>query len=474
MISNFIRIASVTKRQIILLLCILSFNIVLGQTPGNYTPQEMRQDVDSMVKYLQEAHPNPFYKYPKASFFKNVNRVKSHLDRNLDKVDFYLRIEPLLGNLDDGHTDLHVSQFYNSLNPFVLPYNFKLSTQEPFITCSGAYKGIKAELPADAEILSINNIPALKIVNDIIDLNTGENRLFRAEFGATRFYFYLEALYKANGIYRLKYKSKGVVKDITLKGIRKNVLDEMAKGHADGNSHSDSIYSLRLLNDNQTAVIDFKSFDWDGFKAFADSAFSVIKEKHVQNLIINLINDSGGDSDVGDAFFQYIFNRPFTQYAKVLKKNSALLKQRLREHHVGKPLDSADKVLLSRPNGSLDTEYIEKTNIADNPLRFSGRVILLINIETYSSAADFAQCFKYYKRGIVIGEETGGLIKSYGDIVTAHLPNSGLELTVSSKLYYNIGANENDWRGVIPDIYSAPEKALQRALDYINGEKTKH
>jgi hypothetical protein len=455
---------------VILTLNFFTLNIVLGQPPRKYSPSEMRQDVDSLVKYLMEAHPNPFNKFPKACFFKSVSHIKSHLDRNLNKVDFYLRIAPLLGNLDDGHTDVHIGQFYNSLNPLILPYNFKLSTKKPFINCSGTYKGIKTELPFGAEIVSINNVSAQKIVNDIIALNTGESRLFRAEFGATRFYFYLEALYKANGIYHIKYKNNGVIKEITLKGIRKNVLDEMAKGQADG--HSDPpVCTLQLLNNNQTAVIDFKSFDWDGFKTFTDSAFTVIKEKHVQNLIINLINDSGGDSDVGDALFQYILNKPFTQYAKVLEKNSALLKQRLRQHRLGKPLDSADKVLLARPNGSLDTEYVDKINIGDNPLRFNGRVIVLVNIETYSSASDFAQCFKYYNRGIVIGEETGGLIKSYGDIVTAHLPHSGLELTVSSKLYYNIGANESDWRGVIPDIYSAPDKALQRALDYINGKK---
>ncbi|EHQ26109.1 S41 family peptidase [Mucilaginibacter paludis] len=456
---------------IILTLNLFAVQMVWGQSPEKYTPYKMRQDVDSLVKYLLETHPNPFYRYPEASFFKNVSRIKSQLDRNLNKVDFYLRIAPLLGTLDDGHTDLHIGQFYNSLNPFVLPYHVKLSTKKPFITCSGAYQGLKAELPLGAEILSINNIPALKIVNDIIDLNTGESRLFRAEFGATRFYFYLEALYRANGIYQLKYKSKGIVKAITIKGIRKTVLDDLAKRQADGKNHADRVYALRLLNDDQTAVIDFKSFDWNGFKNFADSAFRVIKEKHVQNLIINLIDNGGGDSDVGDALFQYLLNKPFTQYAKVIGKNSALLKQRLREHRLNKPLDSADKVLLARPNGSLDTQYVDQISIGNTPLRFNGRVILLVNIETYSSASDFAQCFKYYNRGIIIGEETGGLIKSYGDIVTTHLPNTGLELTISSKLYYNVGANENDWRGVIPDIYSSPDKALQRALDVVNGKK---
>src|SRR4051812_47938522 len=109
--------------MVILTLNLFILNRVCGQTPREYTPSEMRQDIDSLVKYLLEAHPNRFYRYPKAPFFKNVSRVKSQLDRDLNKVDFYLRIAPLLGSLDDGHTDVHIGQFYNSLNPFVLPYH---------------------------------------------------------------------------------------------------------------------------------------------------------------------------------------------------------------------------------------------------------------------------------------------------------------------------------------------------------------
>jgi hypothetical protein len=453
---------------------LLFSGFVSGQSKRKYTPREMRQDIDSMVRYLQNAHPNPFYRYPKAAFLKDVERVKAGLHKSLDKVAFYLAIEPLLGKLEDGHTDLHINQYYHSLNPVMLPYNFKLSTRKPYIICTGANHGIEAKLPAEAEILSINNIPALKIVNDIIVLNTGETPLFRAEFGATRFYFYLEALYKAHGIYHIRYKGKGLVHYITLRGIRKDVLDKSANDRAHPDGISEPTYSLQLLNGNETALINFRSFDWDGFKAFADSAFKVIKEKEVKNLIINLMDDGGGNSDVGDEFFKYILDKPFTQYAKVVEKNSALLKERLREHRIGKSLDSADKTLLGRRNGSIDTAFYDDIGVNDNPLRFNGRVILLVNVETYSSAADFAQCFRHYKRGVVIGEETGGLIKSYGDIVTAHLPNTQLELSISSKLYYDAGAGENDWHGVIPDIKSPSADALKRALKYIDAQENRH
>lgn len=453
---------------------LLFSGFVSEQSKRKYTPREMRQDIDSMVRYLQNAHPNPFYRYPKAAFLKDVKRVKAGLHKSLDKVDFYLAVEPLLGKLEDGHTDLHISQFYNSLNPVILPYNFKLSIRRPYITCTGAYSGVTAKLPARAEILSINNIPPRKIVNDIIALNTGETRLFRAEFGATRFYFYLEALYKAHGIYHIRYKTNGHLRYATLRGVSKDILDKKAHDQNDNGDVPEPSYSLQLLNGNQTALINFRGFDWDGFKSFTDSAFRVIKEKQVKNLIINLMDDGGGSSDVGDEFFKYILDKPYTQYAKVIEKNSALLKERLREHRIGKSLDSADKILLGRRNGSIDTAFYDDIGVNDNPLRFNGRVILLVNIETYSSAADFAQCFKYYKRGVIIGEQTGGLIKSYGDIVTAHLPNTQLDLSISSKLYYDAGAGENDWHGVIPDIKSPSADALKRALEYIDAQENRH
>ncbi|WP_214073752.1 S41 family peptidase [Mucilaginibacter sp. dw_454] len=458
-----------TKKLLLATFFSLLVNIAFGQTQQKFTPQQMRQDIDSLVKNLLAVHPNPFYRYPKSSFFNDIDQLKAGLTTNLTKVEFYLWVETLLGHLEDGHTDLAFPSDYYDANPFVFPYNVKLSTQKPFIVLQSASTVIKSEIPAGAEIISVNNIPAQQIANDIADRNTGENRLFRADFGSSNFDFYLEALYKANGIYRVKYKDKGLVKTVAIQGLRKSELDKRHREEKTVSSiNADPTYSIKLFTKDYTALIDFKSFDWDGFSKFMDTTFRQLKEKHIKHLIINLIDDGGGDSDVGDEFFQYLLDKPFTQYAKILEKNSEPLKQRLREHRKDKALSNDDKALLAKPDGSLDTVYCDKIAIRKNPWRYDGEVILLTNIKTYSSAADFAQCFKYYKRGLIIGEETGGLIKSYGDIVPVYLPNTGLELTISSKLYYNSGAGENDWHGVIPDIKATSDEALQRAFDYID------
>lgn len=443
--------------------------IVAQSVLPKFTPLQMREDLDTLIKYLEQTHPNPYYRYPKADFYKAVDSVKHSLAKPLNKVDFYFAAESLLAKLEDGHTDFHIMNDYKSQDPSVLPYNFKLSTTPPFLICTGIQFDSPAQVPAGTQIISINGIPAEKVLNDVIDLNTGENRPFRAEFGASRLYFYLDAFYKANGKYTLVYKDGSTTKTAYIKGIRKKELDVLAGKSAPGATTiaAQTNFSLRILDKDKTAVIDFRSFDWDGYKPFIDSAFKAMKERGINNLVLNLVGDEGGDSDVGDDLFQYIYGKPFRQYDVSIEKNSRFLKERLKEHRINKPLDSADMALLAKPNGQLDTIKYPDIIPGDNPLRFDGMVYLLVNIQTYSSASDFAQCFKYYKRGIIIGEETGGLVKSYGDIVPAKLPNTQLEISISSILYNDIGTGENDWHGVVPDIKCNPEHALDKALELI-------
>lgn len=119
---------------------------------------------------------------------------------------------------------------------------------------------------------------------------------------------------------------------------------------------------------------------------------------------------------------------------------------------------------MSKKDGTLDIII----NGTDKPLklpnRFFGKVCLLINAQTFSSAADFAQAFSYYHRGELIGEQTGGLILSFGDIVPGTLPVTKMPFVVSSKLYMNVGAKEGNWHGVLPTVPVKSNDALKKAL----------
>ena len=57
---------------------------------------------------------------------------------------------------------------------------------------------------------------------------------------------------------------------------------------------------------------------------------------------------------------------------------------------------------------------------------YEGSVYLLISHHTFSSAGSFAWAFKEFGMGTVIGEESGGMNVSFGDIIYYKLPVSGL------------------------------------------------
>lgn len=110
--------------------------------------------------------------------------------------------------------------------------------------------------------------------------------------------------------------------------------------------------------------------------------------------------------------------------------------------------------------------------------RFTGELYLLTSPHTYSSASDFAAVVKDYRIGRIIGEETGGRRQNFGEVLTAHLPLSGIPFGVSCKVFYApVPASDDVLRGTQPDVspdeqdlaeYGATDDPLLYfALDYV-------
>ena len=280
-----------------------------------------------------------------------------------------------------------------------------------------------------------------------------------------------------NDSYLVKYVIGNNTETKTIHGIRYDSLVKRQKLDTSKISRPKSIpYSFKLIPETKTAVIDFVSFDdMSKFKLFIDSTFEQIKLKKIENLIIDIRKNGGGNSSIGNEFFQYISPCTFKQFSKEIIKYSRLQKEDYKNIRVKEMQDSSCLSTLKKPNGLIEDISAEDStsiHLRDNPLRFKGNIYLLTSSGTFSSAASFAQCFKYYKMGKIIGEETGGWIVCYGDIISASLPNTKLDFTISHKMFYEIGAKDNDFHGTIPDIIIPSEKALDYTLKLIK-EKNK-
>jgi C-terminal processing protease CtpA/Prc len=119
------------------------------------------------------------------------------------------------------------------------------------------------------------------------------------------------------------------------------------------------------------------------------------------------------------------------------------------------------------PDGFIDNEEEDSslTQLRSNPIRFNGQIILLTSASTFSSAADFANCFKHYKMGTIIGEETGGWVDCYGDLIPATLPNTKLQMNISDKFFIAVGSDGTGNHGVYPDVEVSSDQALDYAID---------
>lgn len=64
--------------------------------------------------------------------------------------------------------------------------------------------------------------------------------------------------------------------------------------------------------------------------------------------------------------------------------------------------------------------------------------------------------------GKIIGEESGGMNVTFGDVASYTLPFSQLQCGVSWKRFYHYGADDRDIHGTLPDV----EVPADQALDY--------
>ena len=87
---------------------------------------------------------------------------------------------------------------------------------------------------------------------------------------------------------------------------------------------------------------------------------------------------------------------------------------------------------------------------AENPLRFDGKVYVLISNYTFSAAAMLAVVVKDWQLGTLVGEETGGRANFYGSSYQFDLPNTGIPTRVSYAQFVR-PSGVKDGKGAIPD-----------------------
>jgi len=413
--------------------------------------EQMIQDIDTLFSTINKVHPDMYAVYPKQQLDNDIERVKSELEPSGNIFYFYKQVAPLLAKLGDGHTNTFPpleSEHYVQ----VFPFSVKINNLDKAISVKNDYTRMRNTIPVGAQITSINNRQSQDIVQEMLNYVSGEKEFFkivvveRFLFTPLFYILYRDSIFNIEYMFNQK-KYSVQAKSISFEEMGENPLQEGLS----------NLYTFRTLPDKNIGIIEFNSFtDIDRFKVFLDSTFQILQKENIGNLIIDIRKNGGGNSTLGDEFFQYISPVPFAQYGKVIVKCSDV---------IGNKQDDTNPIEFK----IYDEE--ELTELIENNLRYKGNIYLLTSHYTFSAAADFSWAFKYFKMGTVVGEETGGLAVCFGDCISLELPNSGLSYGISFKKFYSYGATDENTHGTLPNYNVEAEKALDFTIDLITRNK---
>lgn len=411
-----------------------------------FTVDQLRQDVQFIRQSIGEIHPEP-----------GSSISRNDLDNALDTAQRQLSVPMgrdaawrVLARLNAQFADAHFAvlqpqwrtqaQAHRDAGGLFFPYEVQVGVDGKLFIRSGL--GGSATALAGTQVDAINGIPAARLVQELLPQAHGDTPQFRAEVLSRRWWFHYWKTYGAPASYSFSHGGK------LLKVSASTARPEALVGTSE--SDFDRVYRLELLG-KDTALMTINQFLWPDkqkFYAFTAAAFARMREAGTTTLLIDVRENTGGDDDMWkEGLLPYIATRPYRHASAYVKK-----------------------VIPGRASGSERVGDIVKAELdkweqpaPDNPLRFTGRVYVLVGGMTYSSAVLFSNVMQDFKFGQLAGAGGYARTRQTGGNQIRTLPNTGLEL-ILPRIVFDRPAGNGAPRFVQPDIALPDDPFNRRAL----------
>jgi hypothetical protein len=383
-----------------------------GTAPPAFSPEQLRADVDALRIALNDMPPDLAHTTdPKkvADALRDLERQigTTPLDRDA-AWRLFATINPLLadGHLFVGFVDWRAdSRAHLNAGGQFFPFEVNVSP-DGVVRIEQALGGAATDL-AGARIESINGTDAGAMSTALLARVHGDTPTFRAALLSRRFWLYYWKVFGAPAAF-----------DLTIAGVRqaRHVAGSAALPAVLADEESfERQFRIELLA-NKSAVLTVSSFAWGGkaqFLSFTRDAFERLREAGTKNLVIDVRANGGGNDEMWiEGILPYLATKPYRWGSRFRKR--VVVADPAKHETVGDIVD-----------GEIETWVPPQP---DNPLRFTGRVYVLVGAATYSSAVVFSNVVQDFGFGTIAG--SGGSVRAAttGGTRRTTLPNSGLIL----------------------------------------------
>jgi len=143
--------------------------------------------------------------------------------------------------------------------------------------------------------------------------------------------------------------------------------------------------------------------------------------------------------------------------------------------HFRKRLEEAEKESLKRtwtnPAASLSAETSEPDRHSERSGEWRGRLVVLVDGGTRSSAETFVLLAEQIPGTVVVGENTGGMMR-FGEVKLYRLPHSGIWVQAGSKVFEDPSGGYREAVGFLPDYWLDDSHPISSISRWLGGGET--
>ena len=390
----------------------LSETVVKEQT---FSPAQLKEDIQSLRAFIDATHPDIGHSASQAELDQTFLQIEASLTKAMSANEFWHQTAKLNPLFNDAHWSVNLPQQHSDMQQLikktggVFPFEVHMRPDGE-LTVLALAGG--ADTPwRGATIESINGVLAPLLSRQLLALRHGDTPLNRANLLGPSFQLYYASVFGSPAEFNLQLKQNDKISDVKLPASKQAaVIGKTSEKFADN-------FSYRALNAS-TAYLKLGTFSWPDEReigAFSKEVFAKIQQSGANTLIIDVRENRGGnDSAWIDHVLPYLADRPF----RVGSWNKK-------------------KVVASRANATEPAGLVIESEFKTwyqpqltNPLRFSGKVVVLIGRRTYSSAVQFCNVMQDFDFATLAGEGSYARSRSTGGIQFFTLPHSQLKIIV--------------------------------------------
>ncbi|MEO0468708.1 MAG: S41 family peptidase [Bacteroidota bacterium] len=440
-----------------------------------YSLQQAQADFDFLIAELQAKHQGLYLHLSKAETDRRLDSLRAQLFEDIDRVRLFKIMNAVIALTNEGHTGVKLPKA--SL--------LKLGTSQSFLPIIPRFLEGKAyllqyfgkeekDLQRGVKILSINGRSMETILAEAYPYipTDGLNQTSAREWLGWRFPFIYRIGFGASTRFDMVVERDGGQKDtVKLNAVRATRI-KGKHGQLRGTflKHKDLQYEQ--INDS-IAYLAVNSFSIPAkeYVPWLQMQFQKINQAGIKHLILDVQDNGGGSEGKENLLMCYLTNDVFQKYKFVSMPTAIYQPIQNRKGIRFDQWSDAEKD-ARRGTFSLQSDYFSEFDFQkpDSNLVFQGKLYLLTSGISFSGGAEFSSMIKMTGRGLVVGEETGGVYEGNvsGYSRSVRLPHSRIEVSVPI-VYFRINVEPAVLsRGVMPD-----HEVPQTATDYFQGKNSK-